>query len=356
MMFAQRTGSRFCTPGGTRALCIQIVTAVVVLFLAVSSAQANGQSHKTRFSSDLEAILTGNAAMPAGGVDVIVPGSSERVQRIAARYGAAIKKSIKAGAVLTLTYDQLSRIANDAELGALSSDQTMRSEMALVTRVTGAEAAWHGAIAKLGAVTGKGIGIAIIDTGVDNHTALAGRLIASFDFTGEKNTGTGGDSNGHGTHVAGIVAAGLPKVNASAAPVGMAPGAHIVSLKVLGADGSGRASDVIEAIDHAIAYKDVYQLRIINLSLGAAPVQSYRDDPVCQAVERAVRAGLMVVASAGNHGEAANDRPVLGAVSTRGFRRSRSRLARYARTARKTRATTRSRRGARRGRRRWTTW
>ena len=115
------------------------------------------------------------------------------------------------------------------------------------TEATGAEAAWNGAIERLGAVTGRGIGVAVIDSGVANHYALAGRLMAAVDFTTDTGTSVA-DLYGHGTHIAGIVAAGLPRVGAATAPVGMAPGAHIVSLKVLGSDGSGKASAVIEAI------------------------------------------------------------------------------------------------------------
>ena len=61
-------------------------------------------------------------------------------------------------------------------------------------------------------------------------------------------------------------------------------------------------SDVIEAIDWAIDNRSSIGIRVLNLSLGMAPTQSYRDDPLCQAVERAARAGLVVVASAGNYG------------------------------------------------------
>ena len=68
----------------------------------------------------------------------------------------------------------------------------------------------------------------------------------------------------------------------------MAPGASLLNLRVLGDDGSGSASDVIEAIDWAIDHTAQYNIRIINLSLGAPVLQSYRDDPMCEAVERAV--------------------------------------------------------------------
>ena len=88
----------------------------------------------------------------------------------------------------------------------------------------------------------------------------------------------------------------------------MAPGASIINLKVLNAQGEGDAADVVAAIDWAIAHRRQYRIRVLNLSLGGAALQSYRDDPVDQAVERAHRAGLVVVASAGNFGNAALER------------------------------------------------
>jgi serine protease AprX len=318
MISTQRSGSSFVFPGGARSLHLGVaILTLVGIALTVSAASA--QSHKARLSRDLDAVIRGTATAPGGGIDVIISGSSDRIQRIASRHNATIKKSIKSGAVLTVTRAQLLTLADDSELGVLSSDGTMRADMALVAKTTGAEKAWHGEIARLGAVTGKGVGVAIIDSGVDNHTALAGRVVARMDFTGHMPHAGGRDEYGHGTHVAGIVAAGLPRENATDAPVGMAPDAHLVSLKVLGADGSGKASDVIEAIDWAIDHKDQYRLRILNLSLGMAPTQSYKDDPVCQAVERAVKAGLLVVASAGNHGATADGKQVFGSISSPGI-------------------------------------
>ena len=99
---------------------------------------------------------------------------------------------------------------------------------------------------------------------------------------------------------------------------GVAPGAYLVSLKVLGADGSGKSSDVIRAIDYAIANKDQFGLRVINLSLGRPVFESYADDPLCQAVERAYRAGLVVVASAGNYGKTQDGRRVMRAITAPG--------------------------------------
>ena len=157
-------------------------------------------------------------------------------------------------------------MANDLDIGTLSGDGILRSQLANATESTGAAAVWAGEIAKMGSVLGRRIGVAIIDSGVDRHTALAGRIVASVDFT--RSGGSGQDQYGHGTHVAGIVAAGAPANDTGEAPVGMAPGAHIVSLKVLEADGTGKVSNAIRAIDWAIEHKAQYGIRIINLSLG----------------------------------------------------------------------------------------
>jgi serine protease AprX len=99
----------------------------------------------------------------------------------------------------------------------------------------------------------------------------------------------------------------------------MAPAAHLINLKVLGADGTGEAADVIEAIDWAIKYRKVFGIRIVNLSLGAAPTQSHKDDPICLAVERAAKAGLVVVASAGNYGQTPEGKLVFGSVTSPGI-------------------------------------
>jgi serine protease AprX len=91
-----------------------------------------------------------------------------------------------------------------------------------------------------------------------------------------------------------------------------------VSLKVLGDDGTGYLSDVIEAIDWSVANRAKYGLKVINLSLGTAPQQSWRTDPVCHAIERAFTAGITVVAAAGNRGRTAEGDPVFGTIDSPG--------------------------------------
>ena len=163
--------------------------------------------------------------------------------------------------------------------------------------------------------------MAVIDSGIDTrHAALRNRVLATVDFTG----GDGMDRYGHGTHVAALIAGRAGRTADTAAYRGIAPGAYLVNLRVLGDDGSGTASDVIEAIDWAIEHRARYNIRVINLSLGAPVMQPYRDDPLCEAVERAVRAGIVVVVAAGNYGR----RPRRAvAVRARSRRRATARIA-----------------------------
>ena len=184
----------------------------------------------------------------------------------------------------------------------------------MTTETIEANEVWAGTgpIAKL---TGNGVGVAVIDSGVDfNHAALKGRIVVSVDFTG----GNGADLYGHGTHVAATIA-GQAGVTANTKDYrGVASGARIINLRVLGANGSGMSSNVIEAIDWAIENRARYNIRVINLSLGAPVLQPYRDDPLCEATERAVSAGIIVVAAAGNFGHTKDGRTIMGGITSPG--------------------------------------
>ncbi|MGZ3732102.1 MAG: S8 family serine peptidase, partial [Bdellovibrionota bacterium] len=108
------------------------------------------------------------------------------------------------------------------------------------------------------------------------------------------------DQYGHGTHVAGIVAANGSQ--SQGAYKGVAPNANIINLRVLDANGSGNDSSVIAAIQRAIELKGQYNIRVINLSLGRGIYESFVDDPLNQAVEKAWQSGIVVVVAAGNKG------------------------------------------------------
>ena len=113
------------------------------------------------------------------------------------------------------------------------------------------------------------------------------------------------DVYGHGTHVAGIVG-GSAVVSTGPSYTrtfrGIAPKAQLLNLRVLDPSGHGVDSAVIQAIDRAIELKSTYNIRVLNLSLGRSIHESYTLDPLCQAVERAWRSGIVVVVAAGNNG------------------------------------------------------
>lgn len=150
---------------------------------------------------------------------------------------------------------------------------------------------------------GAGVTVALIDSGLHPSSAFAGRIKAFFDFTG------GGirirrpmDPYGHGTHVAGLIGGVQGPLDREYQ--GVAPGVNFVVLRVLDERGIGTTSDVIRAIEFATAHATdaTLGIDIINLSLGHPIYEPARQDPLVLAVEAASRAGVIVVASAGNFG------------------------------------------------------
>src|SRR5204863_5270811 len=127
-----------------------------------------------------------------------------------------------------------------------------------------------------------------------------GRLVGFYDFVkAGGNFAMAYDDYGHGTHIAGLV--GSSGANGSQYK-GVAPGARLIVLKVLDGTGSGKTSDVIKALTFEIENKQALGIDVINLSLGHPVFESAKTDPLVQTVEAAVRAGIVVVTSAGNFG------------------------------------------------------
>src|SRR5690349_24207905 len=163
---------------------------------------------------------------------------------------------------------------------------------------------------------GTGVGVAIVDSGVANwHDDLgADRVMRFVDFVNFQSTAY--DDYGHGTHVAGILAGS--GYDSGGRRRGIAPGATLLVEKVLDASGQGYISNVIAAIDYAIANKDTLHLRVINLSVAAGVYESYTTDPLTLAAKRAVDAGIVVVSAAGNLGKSAEGTVQHGGVGAPG--------------------------------------
>jgi serine protease AprX len=150
---------------------------------------------------------------------------------------------------------------------------------------------------------GAGIGVAVIDSGIAYHDDLADaagpqRVDRFVDFVAGGETPY--DDYGHGTHIAGIIAGNGH--DSDGRRTGIAPAARLVVLKALDSAGNGHVSDVVAAIEYAVAHRDELNIRVINLSIATPVYESYETDPLTIAARNAVEAGIVVVAAAGNNG------------------------------------------------------
>ena len=164
--------------------------------------------------------------------------------------------------------------------------------------------------------SGKGVGVAVIDTGIAGEqpdfratrSSNASRVIASA-VTNPCAKGAA-DNYGHGTHVAGLIAGNSLMLRDwdrnYARYMGVAPNANLVSVKVADEDGATTVLDVINGLQFAVDKKDAFNIRVINMSLSSTVAESYRTDPLDAAAEAAWNAGIVVVAAAGNEGTADN--------------------------------------------------
>ena len=171
--------------------------------------------------------------------------------------------------------------------------------MCLQAQMLHAIATVHGEGAHKKKITGKGIGVAILDTGITPHPDFDNRIIGFCDFL--KNRSIPYDDNGHGTHVAGII--GGSGAASEGKIVGMAPGCNLISLKVLDRKGNGSLSNVLSGLNWIVKNKDRYGIRIVNISVGALAKKGMGEDSILvRSVEEVWDQGLVVVVAAGNLG------------------------------------------------------
>jgi serine protease AprX len=227
------------------------------------------------------------------------------------------------GLAVELPNKVLRKLADNPAVERIIWDRPLDSTMNRVAVAVGARAVQE----TLG-YTGAGIGVAVIDSGITSwHDDLTyqgrstlvkvknGQRVSAFvDFVNGRLNPY--DDYGHGTHVAGIIAGNGYDTFGSRA--GIAPDANLVGLKVLDGNGRGVISNVIAAIEWSITNRAAYNIRVINLSVGSSITESYNTDPLALAAKRAVDAGIVVVAAAGNLGKNAKGKPQYGGITAPG--------------------------------------
>lgn len=224
------------------------------------------------------------------------------------RYGGEGKNSLAliGAATANVNYDTAARLSRDAKIRQISLDRRLdaadarqgkkKNLASIYTDLVRAPEVWDKGY------TGEGVTIAIVDSGLALDEDYEDRVLARVDLV--DNDGTGEDPGGHGSHVAGI-AAGFdndPGGNPNDTYGGIAPGANLVSVRVINENGAANFSTVIRGIQWVIENRERYNIRVLNLSLGGRAITSYKSDPLVSAVEIAWHAGIVVVAAAGNQG------------------------------------------------------
>jgi serine protease AprX len=297
--------------------------ATVITLIATSAfgLRGAGEEKRAHLSDDL---LGHVARHTSARTRVIVHGDAAALAALSAKHHVQVLRMLDGGAVISANSAEVDEIAADSAFEHLSGDPLVKVGMSVSNMAVAADqvrAGVAGGLLGLGAipgVNGQGIGVAIVDSGISPHAALTNKVVANVSLiAGDPSVR---DAFGHGTHVAGIIAG-----NATAATSvtnlftgGIAPGVQLINVRVLGADGSGRTSDVIAGIQWAIANRARYNIRIINLSLGHPVMEPAATDPLCEVVADAVHAGIVVIAAAGNDGMAANGQRILGGINSPG--------------------------------------
>ena len=246
---------------------------------------------------------------PETSIDVIVQFKKSALSPDLTTEGATHKTDLPVvnAQLVSVSAGSLNNIASRSDVVYISPNRQVRGATdSVIAEAVNAD------IANANGWDGTGIGVAVIDSGVtgvldltDDENTSVSRVVYTQSFV--PGNGNGNDDFGHGTHVAGIIAGnGYISNRLQYYPgyyQGIAPEATIINLRVLDQNGSGTDSNVIAAIQQAIALQSTYNIRVINLSLSRGVYESYTLDPLCQAVESAWNAGIVVVAAAGNMGE-----------------------------------------------------
>ncbi|TAK33913.1 MAG: hypothetical protein EPO21_11345 [Chloroflexota bacterium] len=309
-----------------------IILLAITLVLGLLPGASNAASIKwDKIDPALRALMDQN---PDGTYSIIVEGATPAAQRAnlhsniqrAGRAAESIltKKGrplatlgIIGGVAAAASYSTVASLSRDPFVAYIHYDAPVRATADPIDKanvweqVVKATDAWD-----LG-YTGKGVGVAVLDSGISSATDLTrpnNRVIARANLVGDSPTTL--DPGGHGTHVAGIIAGDGYSAPADARSTysGVAPDANLIDVRVLGSDGTTSLSTVIRGVQWTIQNRNLYNIRVMNLSLGAVVPSNYTyaTDPLVAALDIAWLSGIVVVAAAGNSG------PTAGTINTPG--------------------------------------
>ena len=277
------------------------------LSLTVSSTPSAKGGRPDSAPAKLDRALSRLAARASGAtVKVIVtpkPGHREEVRNAIGQHtpGGFADQPFIDSLVAEVPDSSLNEIAQDARVAHVSLDSPVRGFQATVETIPMLND--NKLLATLGlpanGFTGAGVGVAVLDSGIVANPELP--LGAFYDFVDKGGASAKAvDPFGHGTHVAGMIMDLQDKSDARYRSI--AKGSRLIGMRVLDKDGTGNTSTVIQALDFAVRNKQQLGIDVINLSLGHVILEPAATDPLVQAVERAVRAGIVVVVAAGNNG------------------------------------------------------
>lgn len=277
---------------------------------ARAAAAPPAQSEDGKVRGELEERLRRSPGESQNAIVVLQPGSSEGDVRRSQRdvgVGGRPFRIIPAFAA-RLSPGQIRRLARDPQVRQIELNGRVRIAMESARSSFGVDAAYAANYTGSDGSAPYGPSdsvVAVLDTGIDdsNPALPSEKVLAFVECTP---TQVGGsvcapaprrDDHGHGTHVAGIVAA-----TGSGALRGVAPGAALVGIKVLDAGGGGSDSNVIAGIEWAVANKDTYGIDVLTMSLGGPCGPCDGTDAMSAAVDSAKASGLVVTVAAGNDG------------------------------------------------------
>lgn len=203
--------------------------------------------------------------------------------------------TVFAGVAISVPAEQIPNIASLPEVRKIYPNQVYKANLSQSVPLTKADQVWKMTAPSGLAVTGKGIKVGVVDSGVDSkHPDLAKNFAGGYDFV--EHDSIPQDENGHGTHVAGIIAAN-GNIDKTGCCKGVAPDASIYGYRVLDKDGYGSTEAILAGVNKAAEDG----MDVLNLSLGNST--NAADEPIATSIDRLVEnRNVSVVVANGNDG------------------------------------------------------